>query len=316
MEQRYTIGIDVGGTKIALGLFDENKAIIARERTKTPSNLPPENFIAAIDTAIKNLCAKNGVCLSQISGIGIGMPSFIRRDGYILKTSNIPLLHHFPAGEMLRALLPGIPIVLDNDTHAAALAESRQGAGKGFKDMIFCVVGTGIASAPVIDGKLFRGSDGYSGESGHMLITPGEGILCGCGKRGCLMSYCSGSMIVKHIQSWIANGEETSMSSLAGSPERITTQEICQAFRAGDVLAARAIRQMQKYLAIWFFDLYIFMNINCFVLGGGLLKMGNDLWDGVLEEFHRLNDCDEPVYFKKAVLNDDFGIIGANELLF
>lgn len=316
MEQRYTIGIDVGGTKIALGLFDADKTILARERMKTPRELPPEDFFTAIASAVNDLCAKNGLSLPQISGIGIGMPSFVRRDGYILKTSNIPLLHHFPAGETLRALLPNIPIVLDNDTHAAALAESRQGAGKGFKDMIFCVVGTGIASAPVIDGKLFRGSDGYSGESGHMLITPGEGILCGCGKRGCLMSYCSGSMIVKHIQSWIANGEETAMTALAGSAESITTQEICEAFREGDALAARAIRQMQKYLAIWLYDLYIFMNINCFVLGGGLLKMGDDLWDGVLEEFHHLNDGDEPVYFKKAVLDDDFGIIGANELLF
>jgi glucokinase len=177
----------------------------------------------------------------------------------------------------------------------------------------------------IINGKIFRGRYGWSGESGHMIVTPGEGLECGCGNRGCIMSWCSGSMIVKHINNWIAAGEKTCMTDMAGGAENITCFHLEEAYRQGDPLAIRAIEQMAAFLGLWTYNLYVTLNINCFVFGGGLLKMGRNLIHGsntaslldrMKDIFDGYNKNDMPVYFKEAELGDDFGIIGAAELLF
>jgi glucokinase len=168
----------------------------------------------------------------------------------------------------------------------------------------------------IIGGKLFRGSYGWAGEGGHMIATPGEGLLCGCGNRGCYMSWCSGSMIVKHIQKWIAEGEKTLMTDMAGGAENITCLHVEQAYDREDALAIRALDQMARYLGLWFFNLYVSLNINCFVLGGGLLKMGNSLLVPVRRIFDEYNHNDLSVYIKTAELGDRAGIIGAAELIY
>jgi glucokinase len=313
----YTVGVDVGGTKVAYGLFDARKRRVARGVEATSQGLAPERFLEGLVEGIVGLCAGQGVDVRDLRGVGIGMPCFIRQaDGHIIKSSNIPTLHDFSARAMLTDLLEGTPVELGNDTHAAALAESRGGAGQGRENMLYCSVSSGIASAPIIGGRLFRGSYGFSGESGHMLITPGQGVRCACGKQGCFMSWCSGHMIVQHVRNWIAAGEQTAMVALAGGIDNITTAEIRQAAEEGDSLALRAIEQMQHYLALWLFNLYVFTNIDCFVLGGGLLKMGTAFWQEVERRFCDLNDSDCPACFLSAQLGDDTGIIGANEFLY
>lgn len=320
MSNFYSVGIDVGGTKTAFGLFDENRRLVAKSRTATPQGQPPEVFVRGLANQVRDLCTANGVDSSGLFGVGVGMPCFIRQsDGYIIKSSNIPTLRYYEAKAGISEALGGIRVELDNDTHAAALAESRQGVGRGLDNMIYCAVSTGIASAPIINGKLFRGTYGFSGESGHMIVTPDEGEQCACGKKGCFMSWCSGNMIVKHVCRWIGEGQPTVMTDMVERAEQITTNEIEKAWRMGDLLGTRAVQQMQHYLAIWLFNLYVFTNIECFVLGGGLLKMGDDFWKSVFDEFNSLNRdvCDGcPVSFKKAELGDNFGIIGANELLY
>jgi len=181
--------------------------------------------------------------------------------------------------------------------------------------MLYCPVSTGISSAIIIDGKLFRGSYGWAGESGHTIITPGEGVMCGCGNRGCMMSYVSGSMIAKHVQNRIAQGEKTVMTELAGGADRITALHIQQGYDLGDPLALWAVAQMAKYMAVWLYNLYVSFNINCFVFGGGLLKFGDRLFPAVRAQFDAYNQSDLPVHFKNAELTEDFGIVGAMELL-
>ncbi|MDR2495476.1 MAG: ROK family protein [Spirochaetaceae bacterium] len=313
-KRKMVIGIDVGGTKTALGLFDENRRLVAERRGASDPALPPEAFFDGLIEEIKLLADQGGAALSQVRGVGLGMPSFILFEkGHIVKTSNLVKLRDFPARAYLADRL-GVPVVLDNDSHAAALAEHRSGAGRGHENMVYCAVSTGISSGFIIGGKLFRGSYGWAGESGHMIVTPDEGILCGCGNRGCLMSWCSGSMIVKHIRKWLEEGETSLMTELAGGAARIDCSHLEAAYDGGDALAARALSQMARYLGIWFFNLYSALNINCFVLGGGLLNMGEKLLLPVRREFDRYNRSEMPVYFKEAELKDRFGIIGAAEL--
>lgn len=320
MNSYYSIGIDIGGTKTAFGIFDENRNLVANKQIATVQDQPPEIFFKDLAHQVQDLCSSNQVDFRNLFGVGIGMPCFIRQpDGYVFKSANIPSLHCCSAKTSIGEAFGGIRVELDNDTHAAALAESRFGAGRGFDNMLYCAVSSGIASAPIIDRKLFRGSYGFSGESGHMIITPGEGELCACGKRGCFMSWCSGLMIVKHVQRWISEGQTTMMTEMVDKTEKITTKEIVKAWHMNDNLACKAIQQMQYYFSLWFFNLYEFTNINCFVLGGGLIKMGDDFWNPVFDKFNDLNGdtCEGcPVTFKKAELCDKCGIIGANELLY
>jgi glucokinase len=313
----YVMGIDVGGTKIACGLFDGKKNLVARSRGPSDPALPPEAFFDGIIRELRALLEGQGLGPEDLRGIGLGMPSFILfEQGYIVKTSNLVNIRDFPARAYLAERFPGLPIVLDNDARVAALAENRFGAGRGFKNMLYCPISTGIASGIIINGKLFRGTYGWAGETGHMIATPGEGLLCGCGNQGCFMSWCSGSMIVKHIRNWIARGEKTLMTELAGGADQIDCIHLEAAYDRGDPLALRALDQMARYLGQWFFNLYVTFNIDCFVLGGGLLKMGEKLLDPVRRIFDSYNRNTMPVYFKPAELEDRFGMIGAAELIF
>jgi glucokinase len=245
----------------------------------------------------------------------MGMPSFILYDqGYIVKTSNLVKLKDFPARSWLSERM-GIPVVLDNDARAAGLAEHRFGAGRGFDNMLYCPVSTGIASALIIGGRPFRGSYGWAGETGHMIATPGEGLECGCGNRGCYMSWCSGSMIVKHIRQWIAAGEKTIMTELAGGEDRIDSIVLEEAYDRGDPMAIKALTQMAHWLGVWFYNLYVSYNVNCFVLGGGLVKMGEKLLAPVRRNFDAYNHDKQPVYFKIAECVEHCGVLGAAELV-
>lgn len=311
----YTIGIDIGGTKTAYGLFDESRALVARRRHASDDTLNNEAFFSVIADNVLAMCAENGVALSDLKGVGVGMPSFVLFDeGRILKTVNLTNLKDFAARDFLQDRL-GVRVVLDNDTHVATLAEHRLGAGRGLKHMVYCAVSTGIASGIVINGELFRGSYGWAGETGHMLLTPGKGELCGCGHRGCFMSYTSGSMIVRHIRSRIASGEATRMTELAGGEANINATHLLAAYREGDPMAQWAVEQMADGLAVWLYNLYETLNISCYVFGGGLVNFGDVLFDKVREKFDALNLEGYPVEFRFAELKDDFGIVGASLLV-
>lgn len=311
----HFIGVDVGGTKIAYGLFDAAGKLIARDSMASDPTCPPEPFFDRIADRALALAAAHGVAKSDLAGVGVGVPSYVKYDeGRIVKTVNLTCLNDFPARDYLSNRL-GLRVALANDAQAAALAEHRHGAGRGFPSMLYCPVSTGISSAIIIDGKLFRGSYGWAGESGHTIITPGEGVMCGCGNRGCMMSYVSGSMIAKHVQNRIAQGEKTVMTELAGGADRITALHIQQGYDLGDPLALWAVAQMAKYMAVWLYNLYVSFNINCFVFGGGLLKFGDRLFPAVRAQFDAYNQSDLPVHFKNAELTEDFGIVGAMELL-
>ncbi|MDR0904965.1 MAG: ROK family protein [Oscillospiraceae bacterium] len=307
---KYTIGIDVGGTKTAYGLFDEGGNLAARRRHLSDAALAPEEFFDEIAINVRGLCSDAGIAEDALGGVGVGVPSFVRaEDSYIIKTANLPKLKDFHAKDYLSQRLGGIPVAIGNDMHVGAIAEHRRGAGRGHANMLYCLVSTGFSSGIIINDKLFRGSYGFSGESGHTIVTPGEGPMCGCGNRGCVSAYASAANIPIHIRKWIADGETTTLT------EPFSTAQIAAGYKAGDALSVRALEQMTRYMAVWLFNLYITLNINCFVFGGGLLNMELPLLDMVRAKFDGFNTNDLPVEFKTTQLGEDFGIIGASLLL-
>lgn len=245
---KFYAGIDIGGTKVALGVFGEDKTLLGKRKFPSDPSLSGEEFFQRTVEVLKELLEELSLPLDGLAGVGVGLPCMVRYpQGEVVLCAMLPALNGFGVKACLENLLPGVQVEVDNDAHCAALAESRHGAGIGRPHMLYCPVSTGLSSGLILDGRLFRGSNGFAGESGHTIVTPGAGIPCGCGNTGCIQSYSSGGMIVRHIRKWIENGEETLMTQLAGSPEKIDARHLEMAARAGDPMALRALDQMALY---------------------------------------------------------------------
>lgn len=311
MQGEFSIGVDAGGTKVAYGLFDGSGAL--RDRMEHPTDMEADGpaFADTVLAALAQMLARNRLSARDLAGVGLCMPSFILFDeGYVCMTSAMPNLRDFPMRAYLADRLE-TRVVLDNDSNAAALAEHRHGAGRGRRHMVYMAVSTGIGSGIIIDHRLFHGSYGFAGECGHMLITPGAGLTCGCQNQGCFMSYASGRYAPLHAKARMAAGEQ---SLLAGRGD-ITAKDILAAYRAGDPLADGIIGQMGRYIGICAFNIYQLLNINLFVFGGGLVNFGHALFDRVRAAFDQYNHIPQPVDFRFAELKTDFGITGAAELI-
>ena len=306
----FRIGIDAGGTKVAYGLFDQKNNLVGRRQHPTPADADGPEFSDLIIENCLALLQEQNLKIEDLRGIGVCMPSFILFDeGYICMTSAMENIRDFAMRDYLTQRLP-VSIVLDNDSNCAALAEYRFGAGRGSRHMVYMSVSTGIGSGLIINGELFRGSYGWAGETGHMLITPDEGLECGCRNRGCFMSWAGGRYIPDRVLRK-AKDFETKMN-LA---ERTDGIALVQACRDGDPLALAVLDEMAHYLGVCLFNIYQMLNINLFVFGGGLTHFGPLLFDRVRAEFDRYNHIPQPVEFRFAELKQDFGIIGAAELV-
>ena len=317
-QKQYRFGIDAGGTKVAYGLFDQEGTLIDREEHPSRRTDDGQAFADRMIGTVKEMAARNGLSGEQILGVGVGMPSYIIYDkGYIYLTSALENVKDFYLRDYMSEQL-SLPVLLDNDSNIAALAEYRKGAGRGEKHRVYIAVSTGIGSGIIITGELFRGSYGFAGEAGHMIATPDDGLYCGCGNRGCFMSWASGQNVPRHARIRMEQGLDGGRKSLLEQtdPEKLSGVEILDACRKGDPLALELLDQMAKYIGVCVYNVYELLNIKTFVFGGGLTAFGDLLFDRVREVFDGYNHIkDFPVEFRFAELKKDFGIIGAAELL-
>ena len=311
MGKDYVIGIDAGGTKVAYGLFDSSGKLIFRTRHPSDINADGPAFSDRIIETVNAILDECRLVPEDIKGIGIGMCSFIFIDeGYVYMTSALENIRDFAMRDYIESRL-GIKVVLDNDANAAALAEQRKGAARGHKDVVYMAFGTGVGSGIIINNELVHGSYGWAGESGHMLITPDEGMECGCRNRGCFMTYASGMGMARWAQKFIDEGCESELAQCA----EITAKDILAAYSNGDALAEKLVDQTAHYMGICMFNIYQLLNINMYVLGGGLVNFGDMMLEKIRNEFNRYNKIPLPVDIVFAELKDDMGITGAAELV-
>lgn len=317
----YRIGIDVGGTKIAYGLFDAAGTLVEKRRRATQNDASQEAFADIVAAEVRSLMAAHGLAAAQMEGVALCFPSSVdSARGVVVFTPTIPALRNFDARGVFAPRLPGMRLVVDNDTNAAALAEHRHGAGRGHDHMLFTTLGTGIGSGLILGGRLYRGAFGGAGESGHMIIEPGEtACFCGCGNPGCFMGMASGGCVAKRIRADAARGEAASIAALAGRPEDITAVTLKQAFDAGDAYAQRTVQRMGRYIGLYLFNCFCLLNCDCYILGGGLVHYGPALLDIVRSTFTQYSASmrapDDGIVILPAQTGDDMGIIGAAELL-
>jgi glucokinase len=228
----YTVGVDVGGTKIAAGLVDEQGNLVARDRTVSPATDPAE-IVRTIGTLVRTLVGSH-----EVEAVGVCAAGFVDKQRATVVFAPNLAWRDEPLKERLQKDLD-LPVVVENDANAAAWGEFTFGAGEDVDDLLMLTIGTGVGGGVVIDGELVRGGFGFGGEVGHIQMVPG-GVLCGCGNLGCLESYGSGNALVRMTREHALEDPGAArvlIEQAGGDAEKITGPLITEAARVGDAFA-------------------------------------------------------------------------------
>ncbi|MGE5206198.1 MAG: ROK family protein [Chlamydiota bacterium] len=278
------IGVDIGGTKIAAGVVDASGNILQQIRTPMTASGKAAAGLAAVISAIESLGKKLDVSVpfsKTISGIGICAPGPLDpKAGVVINPPNLPCWRNYPlAAEVAKAL--GVPVKLDNDANAAALAEARWGAGRGHRNVFYATLGTGIGTGIVFDGRIYHGRTGAAAEGGHVSIDY-RGPRCGCGKPGCIEALAAGPAIARRARARLAGGARSAILELAGGTlEAVTSEMVGEAFRAGDTLAREVLLETVNLLALWLGNMVDLLEPDVMVIGGGVAVLLSPLFDEI-----------------------------------
>ncbi|HVA63974.1 MAG TPA: ROK family protein [Terriglobales bacterium] len=264
------LGVDIGGTKVAAGLVSPQGKILSRARVPMPARGDAEAALAAVSAAIQ--AAGAGARGRSIAAIGLSSPGPLDpRRGVVLNPPNLPCWRNFPLAARI-AQAHRLPTRLDNDANAAALAEARWGAGRGFPSVFYATLGTGIGAGWVLAGQVHHGRTGAAVEGGHLSINF-RGPRCACGKRGCIEAMAAGPAVARLARLALRRQPRAGRRLLAlaeGDPRRITAELVGQAWRDGDPLAAAVLEQTAAALAIWLGNIIDLFEPEIIVFGGGM----------------------------------------------
>ena len=286
----YTIGIDIGGTKMKVGMFDEKKQLIQVDEIKTPKEAIIETICGAIKSVIHE---------SRLQGIGIATAGIVDvKKGKITSAANVPEFVNLPLVQRLEETFH-VPVAIANDANSAALAEGKVGAAVDAKSYICAAIGTGIGGGIIHNGELVHGNNGYGGEIGHMIIEP-NGKQCGCGKKGCWETYASGRALERMIQ------EDPVLTK-----ENLHPRELFENY-AKNESCREIVDAFINYLSIGISNLQYVFDPEMIVIGGGVIESSEYWWEMVVENIK--NHSSIPVNLRQAQLKNDASMIGASFL--
>jgi glucokinase len=307
-----TIGVDVGGTKVAAGVVDEHGKIIEKLRRATPA-ASPERTEQVIAGAVTELLSRH-----RAQAVGLGAAGFVDEARASVRFAPNLAWRDEPLRLRMESLI-GLPVVVENDANASTWAEVRFGAARGYAHVVMVAVGTGIGAGIVLDGRLYRGHWGMAGEPGHYRVVP-DGRLCGCGNRGCWEQYASGSALVAEARDYARRSPGAAVRLLqlgSGTPEGITGAQVTQAAREGDPGAVRCFATVGQWLGQGLADLAAILDPGCFVIGGGVSEAGDLLIGPAREAFEAAltgGSYRQRAEIRLAELGADAGIVGAADL--
>ena len=270
----YVLGVDVGGTNTVFGIVDARGVVIASNSIKTQKYHRFEDYLDELYTEAMKIIVANDA-IGKIYGIGIGAPNANYYSGMIENAANLPWETPLPIADLVSKKF-GIPVAITNDANAAAIGEMTYGAARGIKDFIMITLGTGVGSGIVINGQLVYGHDGYAGELGHVIVKRNNGRLCGCGRTGCLETYCSATGVARTAREYLET--RTDDSILRNLPiDTITSKDVYDAAVAGDKIAKEIFDYTGTILGEAMADMMVFSSPQAFILFGGLAKSGEYL---------------------------------------
>lgn len=310
--KKYSIGIDLGGTKILIALVNrETGEVSAYVKKKTKKDKGPKNIIKKMLDGIEELLEESGVSKYEISSIGVGAAGQVDRvNGILIGAPNLDcydlnikqyIEEHF-----------NIPVFLGNDVEIAAIGEMKFGAAKDYDDFVCVFVGTGVGSSIVKKGSIIYGATGTAGEIGHVIVDL-NGRPCACGAHGCLEAYASRSAIERRIEGALRKGRKSCILDYLEGGKSITSGMIQKAIERDDELVIQCVTEAAEYLSGGLASVINFVNPKLIVLGGGLIEAVDFFYQKTIKKARAksLPVPAEKIEFKKATLGDFSGVIGA-----
>lgn len=314
-----TIGIDIGGTKVAAGLVDSHGVVHDFERALTPHrSTEPRVVEDVVVDAVQSLLARASAQGVSVGAVGVGAAGFVAADRATVTFAPHLSWRSEPLREKLQKRL-ALAISVDNDANAAAWAEYRFGAGRGHARLVTLTLGTGIGGAIVLDGRVERGQHGMAGEFGHMIMVP-QGRRCECGNRGCWEQYASGNVLQREARAVITAGGPYAAElerRCAGRAADLTGPVVTAAALAGDPAARELFSEIGRWLGVGLANLAAALDPGCIVIGGGVIEAGDLLLDPARQELARNlpGRGHRPVApILAAQLGPEAGLIGAADL--
>ena len=307
---KYVFGVDIGGTTVKMGFFAEDGGLW--EKWEIPTNTSDEGamILPNVVNSIRGKMIERGITEEDIIGIGVGAPGAVDEDGMLVGGAVNLGWKSFHIPKALGAYI-NVPVKAANDANVAAYGELWQGGGKGCGNMVAVTLGTGVGGGIVVNGKLLTGANGAGGEIGHIHIQDGEPDTCGCGKKGCLEQYASATGIVRLAERRLKRDAAPSMLRQG----TLSAKAVFDGVKAGDKVAVEIAEQFGEYLGKGLAAIAAVVNPEVFVIGGGVSKAGEILFDFIEPQFRKyvFAPCAE-TKFAIAQLGNDAGIYGAAAL--
>jgi glucokinase len=272
-DQAYLLGIDIGGTSLRVALARSALRIRKQRKLSSPAQEEPEVMVRTIAETARDLLRE--LPGASLAAVGLAAPGSIDVfRGMVTTSPNLPRFQDVPLRDLVAREL-GVPVAMDNDATAAALAEHKLGVGQGTRDMVYVTVSTGIGAGLIVGGRLYYGAHGGAGEAGHMTVQA-DGPLCSCGRRGCWEALASGTAVIREATRRLQADETGSSLArvLKRRPNGLDVRDVEKAALGGDVMGQAVLDQAAFYLGVGLASLVNLLNPELVVLGGGLTRMG------------------------------------------
>ena len=305
-------GVDLGGTTVKLGLFNEEGVVEEKWEIPTRKEDQGAHILPDIAESILKKMEEKGLSKeSDVAGVGIGVPGPVDEKGIVHKAANLGW-GEFSVSEELAVLLGGIPVEAGNDANVAALGEMWMGGGRGCENIVAVTLGTGVGGGIIVAGRVVSGATGAGGEIGHIHIEDNETESCGCGNCGCLEQYASATGITRLAKKRLEKDDKPSVLR----ERSLSAKAIWDAVKEGDELAIEVARQFGTYLGKGLAAVAAVVNPEVFVIGGGVSKAGEILFDYICDEYKKyVFHGSREARFVLATLGNDAGIYGAARLV-
>ncbi|MCG1011334.1 ROK family protein [Tepidanaerobacter sp. GT38] len=312
---KLVVGLDLGGTKIATCVMNEDGEILKKVTLSTLAHEGPDAVIGRIIESIYDVIRLANINKEDILAIGVGVPGPLDSEkGLIKNPPNLPGWVEVPLRDILYKEFK-VPLAIENDANAAALGENIYGSGKGIKNFMYITISTGIGGGVVVNGKLLKGASGNAAEIGHTTINF-EGPLCGCGNRGCWEAYASGTALARFAREGIKNGIKTIIKDIVDREGHIKAEHVFTAAKQGDKFAKELVDMEGFYLGVGLANMANSFNPNCIAIGGGITNQWDMFYEHMISimQERALKANVEGLKVVKATLGPDVGVIGAATL--
>ena len=309
----FRIGVDLGGTNIAVGVVDENLKIIGRGKVKTRCPRPAAEIFDDIALAVQMAVKDAGISMDDVVSVGVGTPGSVNKaNGYIEFANNLDF-NQVPAKEMLETRI-GKTVYLDNDANCAALGEAVAGCGKGVGNFVAVTLGTGVGSGIIIGGKIVTGVNYAAGEMGHMVIKF-DGVQCNCGRRGCWEQYASATALIAQTKDAMRKNQDSVMWQLVkDNIDMVNGRTAFDAMRMNDAAGKEVVDKYIMYIATGVINIINALQPEIICIGGGISHEGDFLLDPLNKLVQRERYSVYATTQTKIVaaeLGNDAGIFGA-----